>query len=172
MNKGSIEQVGTPLEINGGPKTAFIYDFLGRANMFDCELKDGNVRVGDKDIPRDDVPDGPCVAFVRPHDVLLDFAEGAQPSDEATLRGPATVRFLSLVGPRARVELSHNRRLIEAELTQERVEELDLKVGSKCIVRLRSPRVFARSKVAEMQTEAKKARRTQLRFLRRRRKKK
>jgi sulfate transport system ATP-binding protein len=172
MNKGSIEQVGTPLEIYGGPKTAFIYDFLGRANMFDCELKDGNVRVGDKDIPRDDVPDGPCVAFVRPHDVLLDFAEGAQPSDEATLRGPATVRFLSLVGPRARVELSHNRRLIEAELTQERVEELDLKVGSKCIVRLRSPRVFARSKVAEMQTEAKKARRTQLRFLRRRRKKK
>ena len=172
MNKGTIEQVGTPLEIYGGAKTAFIYDFLGRANMFDCELKDGTVRVGDKEIPRDDVPDGPCVAFVRPHDVLLDFDEGAQPSDEATLRGPATVHFLSLVGPRARVELSHNRRLIEAELTQERVEELDLKVGSTCIVRLRSPRVFARSKVAEMQTEAKKTRRTQLRFLLRRRKKK
>jgi sulfate transport system ATP-binding protein len=171
MNKGSIEQVGTPVEIYGSPKTAFVYDFLGRANMFDCELKGGTVRLVDKDIPRDDVPDGPCVAFVRPHDVLLDLAEGAQPSEEVTLTGAATVRFLSLVGPRATVEVSHNRRLIEAELTQERVEELALKVGSKCVVRLRSPRVFARSKVAEMQTEAKKARRTQLRFLQRRKKK-
>jgi sulfate transport system ATP-binding protein len=169
MNKGSIEQVGTPLEIYGNPHSAFVYDFLGRANMFDCEMRGGTVRLGDKDIPRDEVPDGPCVAFVRPHDVLLD-PKNAQPSQDATLAGPATVRFLSLVGPRATVELSHNRRLIEAELTHERVKQLDLKVGSQCVVRLRSPRVFARSKVAEIQTEAKRARRTQLRFLRRRKK--
>src|SRR4029434_5562387 len=171
MNQGRIEQVGTPVAIYGMPQTPFVYDFLGRANAFDCDMKDGTARLGDKDIPSDDkVPDGPCVAFVRAHHVLLDAADSAQPSEETTLAGPATVRFLSFVGPRASVELSHNRKLIEAELSHERARELDLKVGAKCVIRLRSPRIFAKSKVVEIQTEAKKARRTQLRFLQRRKK--
>ena len=166
MNTGRIEQVGMPLAIYGKPETPFVYDFLGSANSFDCEMKGGTARLGDKDIPADDkVPEGPCVAFVRPHDVLLDSTDSAQPSEDATLPGVAIVRFLSLAGPRASVELSHNRKLIEAELSHERAQELDLKVGNKCVVRLRSPRIFAKSKVVEIQTEAKKARRRQLRFL-------
>ena len=131
-------------------------------------MKDGTTRLGDKDISSDDkVPEGPCVAFVRPHDVLLDIADNAEPSEHATLSDVAIVRFLSFTGPRASVELSHKRKLIEAELSHERAKELDLKVGSECVVRLRSPRIFAKSKVVEIQTEAKKVRRRQLRFLRR-----
>lgn len=35
MNAGSIEQVGTPVEIYEYPTTTFVADFIGTANMFD-----------------------------------------------------------------------------------------------------------------------------------------
>jgi len=51
MNEGRIEQVGSPNQIYEKPKTPFVYDFLGEANKFDCEVEDGVARVGNKALP-------------------------------------------------------------------------------------------------------------------------
>jgi iron(III) transport system ATP-binding protein len=46
MNKGCVEQVGSPEEIYFSPQTEFVADFMGAQNVFDvsCQIK-GNGRV-------------------------------------------------------------------------------------------------------------------------------
>ncbi|HEX3326138.1 MAG TPA: ATP-binding cassette domain-containing protein, partial [Actinomycetota bacterium] len=36
MNKGHIEQIGTPTEIYSRPKTAFVANFIGKTNLLSC----------------------------------------------------------------------------------------------------------------------------------------
>lgn len=50
MNKGAIEQVGSPLEIYERPEDRFASTFLGRANVFQAQSDDG-VTVQAKGIP-------------------------------------------------------------------------------------------------------------------------
>lgn len=40
MNKGIIEQVGTPNEIYNEPATEFVADFIGVANILDCKIEE------------------------------------------------------------------------------------------------------------------------------------
>ncbi|GAA1372246.1 ABC transporter ATP-binding protein [Luteococcus sanguinis] len=54
MNRGRIEQVGTPAEIYRHPATVFVADFIGQANFLDAKLDDlrdgmATVRVLDGD---------------------------------------------------------------------------------------------------------------------------
>jgi putative spermidine/putrescine transport system ATP-binding protein len=39
MNKGNIEQIGTPIEIYKQPKTEFVFQFIGKSNCFDCSVQ-------------------------------------------------------------------------------------------------------------------------------------
>jgi sulfate transport system ATP-binding protein len=149
MNKGRIEQIGTPAEIYEGPETPFVFDFLGRTNAFACEVKNGKAKLGDKTFPVEDVPDGNAVAFVRPHDIILAATAGDGPSDDALLPGTAIVRFVSSLGPRASVELLHEKHLVEAIISRETLQELELAIGSKCRIRLRLPTIFAKTDVDE-----------------------
>jgi sulfate transport system ATP-binding protein len=149
MNKGRIEQIGTPAEIYEGPETPFVFDFLGRTNAFACEVKNGKAKLGDKTFPVEDVPDGNAVAFVRPHDIILAATAGDGPSDDALLPGTAIVRFVSSLGPRASVELLHEKHLVEAVISRETLQELELAIGSKCRIRLRLPTIFAKTDVDE-----------------------
>jgi sulfate transport system ATP-binding protein len=149
MNKGRIEQIGSPAEIYEGPETPFVFDFLGRTNAFACEVKNGKAKLGDKSFPVEDVPDGNAVAFVRPHDIVLAATASEGPSDDALLPGAAIVRFVSSLGPRASVELLHEKHLIEAVISRETMQELGLEVGSKCRIRLRLPTIFAKTEVDE-----------------------
>ena len=52
MNRGRIDQIGTPREVYESPATLFVADFLGVANMMTVEVLDGSggscrVRVGE-----------------------------------------------------------------------------------------------------------------------------
>jgi ABC-type Fe3+/spermidine/putrescine transport system ATPase subunit len=40
MNKGKIEQMGTPEEIYNEPESLFVTDFIGNANIFDSKVND------------------------------------------------------------------------------------------------------------------------------------
>ena len=40
MNKGEIQQIGTPLDIYNEPKNAFVADFIGESNILDGVMKD------------------------------------------------------------------------------------------------------------------------------------
>ena len=146
MNHGRIEQIGTPTEIYEEPRTPFVFDFLGRTNSFACEIGNGQVRLGDKVLDVEPgTPDGPAVAFVRPHDIVLSSPVSPQPNGDAMLPGTAVVRFISALGQRAAVELLYERKLIEAESSRDRLDALGLHVGSRCTISLRLPRIYSKA---------------------------
>ena len=146
MNHGRIEQIGTPTEIYEEPRTPFVFDFLGRTNSFACEIGNGQVRLGDKVLDVEPgTPDGPAVAFVRPHDIVLSSAVSPQPNGDAMLPGTAVIRFISALGQRAAVELLYERKLIEAESSRDRLNEIGLHVGSRCTISLRLPRIYSKA---------------------------
>ena len=152
MNHGIIEQIGTPNEIYESPKTPFIFDFLGRTNSFDCVIQHGKARLGDKELAVEaGISDGPGVAFVRPHDIVLSPPNDPEPTQDAKLPDTAIIRFVSARGQRAVVELLYEKRLIEAEVSRESLNELGLSIGDKCTISLRLPRIYAKRE-AEKQT--------------------
>jgi sulfate transport system ATP-binding protein len=149
MAKGRIEQVGTPTEVYEGPRTPFVYDFLGRTNAFDCVVANGHARIGDKAFPVENgMADGPAVAFVRPHDVMLRHVDDTDPSADATLPGAASVRLVTVLGPKAWVELSHGDHVIAAEVGRHVATELAIATGKSYKVQLRLPRFFVKAKAA------------------------
>src|SRR5215472_13006595 len=71
LHDGRIEQIGTPEEIYDHPASPFVYDFLGRVNMFSDRVKDGAVLIGGTEFAAPGTsgePDTDAIAFVRPHD--------------------------------------------------------------------------------------------------------
>ena len=47
MNKGNIEQIGSPREVYEKPATPFVFDFLGHANRFEGEHQHGKLILGE-----------------------------------------------------------------------------------------------------------------------------
>jgi sulfate transport system ATP-binding protein len=44
MNRGRVEQVGTPHELDDAPATPFVFEFLGECNRLPCEVAGGVAR--------------------------------------------------------------------------------------------------------------------------------
>ncbi len=81
MNRGAIEQVGTPHEIYRQPASAFVADFVGKTNMLaavvcgDYELEIGNMRLHANGTPVNFRSGAPVTVFLRPEDVVVSDAE-------------------------------------------------------------------------------------------------
>jgi sulfate transport system ATP-binding protein len=140
MNRGEVEQLGTPGEVYNHPANPFVYHFLGNVNLFHSRVHAGRARIGDFEI---DVPehhgahDTPAVAYVRPHDIELDRVPNGAVIE-------ATVRDVRAVGSLVRLELDRvdSDQIIEAELTRVRYDELNLREGERVFVKPRNLRVF------------------------------
>jgi sulfate transport system ATP-binding protein len=140
MDVGRIEQVGSPAEVYDKPRSPFVYHFLGHANLFDAEVRDGQARIGTVELQPGAAPDaraGKVVACVRPHDLDLDRTPGPDAL-------PLTVRHVLYVGPVVRVDLEDEAtgRLVEAELPRERQALLALSPGERVFARPRAVRLF------------------------------
>ena len=74
MNKGTIEQIGTPLEVYREPRTLFVADFIGETNKYPVVIKqDGSAVFGDLALQclDHDLPAGSeATAIIRPNDVI------------------------------------------------------------------------------------------------------
>ncbi|MFW1959069.1 sulfate/molybdate ABC transporter ATP-binding protein [Acinetobacter johnsonii] len=116
MNKGNVEQIGSPREVYEKPATPFVFDFLGQANRFEGQNDAGTIQIGEDRIQLDSLrnaPSGDVIAFARPDELRIH----AQPQDNAI---QATfVRELWIAG-KVVAEL-HDRqgKLIEISLTSE-----------------------------------------------------
>ena len=86
MNRGGIEQVGTPAEVFEQPANDFVMRFLGHVNVLDAELADGRARIGDVTValgaapgaaPRAHNGDTRGRVYVRPHEVEIARAPAA-----------------------------------------------------------------------------------------------
>ena len=76
MHGGIAEQIGTPLEVYETPSTLFAAQFIGSPamNVFDGQVKNGTVMIGDVAIGPTQVADGPAKVGVRPEHLVEDDA--------------------------------------------------------------------------------------------------
>ncbi|WP_454457661.1 sulfate/molybdate ABC transporter ATP-binding protein [Thauera phenylacetica] len=130
MNKGAVEQIGTPEEVYRRPATPFVYGFLGAVNLFHGRVDGEGLRVGDARLPQqaDGFGEGTEVlAFARPHE--LDIVVDADASAGIAARVSRVLAF----GITARVELDGvngaRGQHFEVEITRERIERLGLAEG-------------------------------------------
>ncbi|MES2034637.1 MAG: sulfate/molybdate ABC transporter ATP-binding protein [Pseudomonadota bacterium] len=72
LNKGVIEQVGTPDEVHDNPANPFVCGFVGEANRIEGTVSGGRFTSGAIVLPAQAVADGKAVAYVRPYDIGLD----------------------------------------------------------------------------------------------------
>jgi sulfate transport system ATP-binding protein len=119
MDKGNVEQVGTPSEVYDHPATPFVFDFLGNVNLFQGRV-------------------GKDKAYVRSHDIDVERT----PLDDSSVA--AEVRFIVSVGPLVRVELALTDRQesLEVDLSREVADRLELQVGERVYARPRKLHVF------------------------------
>jgi sulfate transport system ATP-binding protein len=73
LNRGKIEQIGTPDQIYREPASAYVFDFIGRGNQLEGEVRDGAFRIGGQAfaLPVEGASDGPAQLHARPHDLEL-----------------------------------------------------------------------------------------------------
>lgn len=75
MNKGEIQQIGTPTKIYNEPKNAFVASFIGESNIIDgVMLRDRLVRLLNTEFDCLDsglTQDEPVDVVVRPEDIKL-----------------------------------------------------------------------------------------------------
>ncbi|CAA7627682.1 sulfate/thiosulfate transporter subunit; ATP-binding component of ABC superfamily [Candidatus Terasakiella magnetica] len=134
MNKGRIEQIGTPSEIYDSPATPFVYRFLGNVNAVPCAVSGGSAQVGGLHIGGGSV-DGVGTAFVRPHDVEILELSPDLPQ--------AVIRLVTVMGPLVRAEaVLPDGTVLEAELTRDQKDKLDLRRGQEVSLFLRKAKIF------------------------------
>ena len=116
MNKGNVEQIGSPREVYEKPATPFVFDFLGQANRFEGQNNAGTIQIGEDRIQLDSLrnaPSGDVIAFARPDELRIH----AQPQDNAI---QATfVRELWIAGNVVAELHDRQGKLIEISLTSE-----------------------------------------------------
>jgi sulfate transport system ATP-binding protein len=130
MNKGRIEQAGTPDQVYEHPANPFVLNFLGNVNLFHGRLHQQGVGQPETDEN--------AVSYVRSHDIEIERSQ----VDATALR--AEVKHIQKLGPAVRVTLAidGNGEFIEAELTRDVFQTLGLRQGESVYVRPRQVRVF------------------------------
>jgi len=135
MNRGRIEQTGTPEEVYAQPATAFVHGFIGESISIPVVIGDAGLSFAGRPIGLDatGVAPGPGLLFVRPYDMAITAAEGAALTGE--------VKRVHGIGPARRVEIALSggeARVIEVDPPR----ALDVHCGETVGLRPRHYRVF------------------------------
>jgi sulfate transport system ATP-binding protein len=134
LNRGRLEQIGTPDDILDRPATPFVAGFVGEAVRVPAEVRQGVLRIGTQYVPAPaGQPSGKVDLFVRPSDLVV--ADG--PHEALSVRVAAVRRS----GPARRAELSLGEGLPTVEI--ELPARLILRKGESLYVRLATVRLFA-----------------------------
>jgi sulfate/thiosulfate transport system ATP-binding protein len=100
MDKGRIEQAGTPQQVYDHPQTPFVHEFIGESIMLPVLVVANQVRFAGRSIgivPQG-MPDGAATLFARPFDMTILPA-----SVENDLKG--VVKRIHGIGPARRIEI-------------------------------------------------------------------
>ena len=127
MNKGRVEQVGTPAEVYDKPATAFVMSFIGPVNVLPSSSQ--IFQSGGYDSANPEI-------FLRPHDVVV----------ETTPNGstvPARVTRVTHLGWEVQAELTlEDGQVVVANLTRDRFNELKLEPQQQVYVKPKGAKAF------------------------------
>lgn len=128
MNKGNIEQIGSPRQVYDYPATPFVFDFLGQANKLEGQIQGNKVIFAEDQLilPQQyqSAPQGDVVVFARPNELHIHTEVPNEPHIQAKV-----LRDVWLAG-QIRLELQDRQgRLLEVALTSEQQATLNLQAG-------------------------------------------
>jgi sulfate/thiosulfate transport system ATP-binding protein len=127
MNKGKVEQVGTPAEIYDHPATAFVMSFIGPVNVLPStsDIFQGNgFETTNPEM------------FLRPQDISIEI-------EPNTTTVAAKVNRLIHLGSEIQAELAlDDGQIIMAHLTRERFKELQLEPQQQVFVKPKEAKSF------------------------------
>ena len=150
MNRGKIEQIGSPQQVWDHPASPFVYGFLGDVNLFHGRAHEGEIQLDGMKLNSPEhgsAQNAKAFAYVRPHDIeVARYTPGA----------PGIVAKLDraiVIGPIARLELipvelnQHGDNpsadpLIEAQMPAQKFKDMGLKEGDTLVLTPRNARVF------------------------------
>ncbi|MER1986889.1 MAG: sulfate ABC transporter ATP-binding protein [Solibacillus sp.] len=141
MNKGKIEQLGTPSEVYDEPATPFVYDFLGNVNLFHGRLHKGKLAFGTTELNAPEhleATDVQAVGYVRPHHLKIE----REKYSEETIA--ANVTFMHAIGPMWFIEMKRedSESYVEVELSREDFAQLNLQLNERVFVSPKEMKVF------------------------------
>ena len=88
INKGEIQQIGTPQEIYSRPNNIFVANFVGKVDFIKGKVQDGNILLNDSDgqtLPNKSDLNGNVIVAIRPENVIL--------SDDGEIKGKVFSKF-------------------------------------------------------------------------------
>ena len=127
MNKGKVEQTGTPAEIYDHPASAFVMSFIGPVNVLPStsHIFQGN-----------GFESAHPEMYLRPHDVLIQTQQNG-----ATV--PAKVSRLIHLGWEVQAELTlDDGQVLMVHLTRERFDELKIEAQQRVFVKPKDAKSF------------------------------
>ncbi len=138
MNNARIAQVGAPQDVYDNPVSPFVIEFLGNVNRFTAGVSKPS---------KSQATEGKSVLYVRPHDVDIRLTD-ENPHDYAIR---SKIQHIFSAGNYARISLDRigYNEPFEAEISREKLRQLDLKVGMIVSVVFRHIRVFAKGQFKE-----------------------
>jgi sulfate/thiosulfate transport system ATP-binding protein len=127
MNKGCVEQVGTPAEIYDHPASAFVMSFIGPVNVLPSSSNIFQHNGFDSANPE---------MFLRPQDIIVDTSPNG-----TTV--PARVSRLIHLGWEVQAELTlEDGQVMTAHLSRDRFDELNLEPQQKVYVKPKDAKSF------------------------------
>lgn len=127
MNKGKVEQIGTPAEVYDNPASAFVMSFIGPVNVLPSTSR--MFQDNGFDSPHPEV-------FLRPQDIVVETS----PNSASVA---ARVSRIIHLGWEIQAELTlDDGQVVTAHLTRDRFDELNLKPQQRVFVKPRDARAF------------------------------
>ena len=127
MNKGKVEQVGTPAQIYDHPASAFVMSFIGPVNVLPSSAKIFQSSGFESAHPE---------TFLRPQDIIIETVGNGTTAQ-------ATVSRIIHLGWEIQVELTlDDGQAMTAHLTRERFDELKLEPQEKVYVKPKDAKSF------------------------------
>ncbi len=128
LEAGRVVQSGTLGEVTAHPRTRYVADLVG-VNLVSGEVVDGVLSTASgARVVIADAPDGPALATIRPHSVVL--GRGEVPGSSARNTWAGAIVDIDRLGERVRVVVDGELPLT-AEITASALAELRLAIGDR-----------------------------------------
>lgn len=124
LNKGNIEQIGTPEDVYDNPKNEFVYNFLGNVNLFHKRLSEDGLLKSE-------------ISYARPHDI-----EVLKIKEDGAIK--SKVIFIRAVGPIVNLELLRldNNEVVEVQINKDKFKELNITLDEEVYIKAKDLTTF------------------------------